>query len=61
MARNAARSGRTETNRHPDSDIALRPEVGIQPQFRKKEPPATYRCDSSLSLALTPPFESSFP
>jgi hypothetical protein len=30
----------------------MRPEVGTQPQFRKKKPPATYRYDSSLSPAL---------
>ena len=37
---------------HTGSDIALRPEVGTQPQFRKKKPPATYRYDSSLSPSL---------
>jgi adenine-specific DNA-methyltransferase len=31
----------------------MRPEVGTQPQFRKKKPPATYRYDSSLSPALS--------
>jgi len=30
----------------------MRPEVGTQPQFRKKKPPQTYRYDSSLSPAL---------
>ena len=30
----------------------MRPDVGTQPQFRKKKPPATYRYDSSLSPAL---------
>ena len=30
----------------------MRPEVGTQPQFRKKKPPATYRYDSSLSPVL---------
>jgi hypothetical protein len=54
MARSAARSGRTETYKHPQADLALRPEVGTQPQFRKnkKKPPATYRYDSSLAPAL---------
>jgi len=52
MARSAARAGRTETYRHPESDLALRPEVGTQPQFRKKKTPAAYRYDSSLSPAL---------
>jgi adenine-specific DNA-methyltransferase len=52
MARSATRTGRTETYRHPESDLALRPEVGTQPQFRKKKTPAAYRYDSSLSPAL---------
>ena len=30
----------------------MRPDVGTQPQFRKKKPPKTYRYDSSLSPAL---------
>lgn len=52
MARSAARSGRTETYQHPEFDMALRPEVGTQPQFRQRKPPATYRYDSSLSPSL---------
>jgi adenine-specific DNA-methyltransferase len=52
MARTAARSAKTETYRHPEADMALRPEVGTQPQFRKKKPPATYRYDSSLSPSV---------
>ncbi len=40
-------NGRTETYQHPDADLAMRPEVGTQPQFRKKKPPVTYRYDSS--------------
>jgi len=52
MARSTARSARTETYRYPESDMALRPEVGTQPQFRKRKPPATYRYDSSLSPSL---------
>ncbi|MBI3939546.1 MAG: site-specific DNA-methyltransferase, partial [Acidobacteria bacterium] len=30
----------------------MRPDVGTQPQFRKKKPPQTYRYDSSLAPAL---------
>jgi len=41
-----------ENYRHPESSLPLRPEVGTQPQFKKKKPPATYRYDSSLSPAL---------
>lgn len=52
MARSAAGSGRNETYQHPEADLALRPEVGTQPQFRKEKPPVTYRYDSSLSPAL---------
>ena len=37
---------------HPDKTVAMRPEVGTQAQFRKKQSPKTYRYDSSLSPAL---------
>ncbi len=42
----------TETYQHPEADLAMRPEVGTQAQFKKKNPPATYRYDSSLAPAL---------
>jgi adenine-specific DNA-methyltransferase len=38
--------------RHPEAESLLRPDVGIQAQFRKKKPPARYRYDSSLSPSL---------
>lgn len=38
--------------RHPGADSPLRPEVGTQPQFKKRKPPVNYRYDSSLSPAL---------
>jgi adenine-specific DNA-methyltransferase len=38
--------------RHPEAELPLRPEVGTQPQFKKRKPPVTYRYDSSLSPAL---------
>lgn len=41
-----------EAYRHPEADSPLRPDVGTQPQFRKKKPPETYRYDSSLSPDL---------
>jgi adenine-specific DNA-methyltransferase len=41
-----------EAYRHPEAESPLRPDVGTQPQFRKKKPPVTYRYDSSLSPAL---------
>jgi adenine-specific DNA-methyltransferase len=37
---------------HPEATAALRPDVGVQKQFRKKKPPRTYRYDPSLSPAL---------
>ena len=37
---------------HADTTSPMRPDVGTQPQFRKKKPPKTYRNDSSLSPAL---------
>ncbi|PYR95011.1 MAG: site-specific DNA-methyltransferase [Acidobacteria bacterium] len=37
---------------HPEQTSPLRPDVGTQPQFRKKKPPATYRYDSSVSPSL---------
>lgn len=43
---------RTASYKHPEATTLLRPEVGTQPQFRKKKPPAEYRYDSSLSPAL---------
>src|SRR5579863_9872589 len=40
------------TYRHPEADSPLRPDVGTQPQFKKRKPPITYRYDSSLSPEL---------
>ena len=37
---------------HPTADLASRPEIGTQAQFRTKKPAKTYRYDSSLSPAL---------
>jgi adenine-specific DNA-methyltransferase len=57
MAKGRKKSGapmlpKAETYRHPEAESLLRPEVGTQPQFKKKKPPKTYRYDSSLSPAL---------
>jgi len=38
---------------HPDAKALIRPEVGVQPRFKKKKPAATYRYDSSLSPELS--------
>ena len=43
---------RAEGYRHPEASALLRPDVGTQAQFRKKEKPATYCYDPSLSPAL---------
>ena len=43
---------KAESYRHPEAELALRPEVGTQAQFRKKKPPVKYRYDDSLSPAL---------
>ena len=37
---------------HPEQTSPMRPEVGTQPQFRKKKSPTTWRYDSSLSPVL---------
>ena len=43
---------KAQSYRHVEADSPLRPEVGTQPQFKKKKPPVTYRYDSSLSPSL---------
>ncbi len=48
----ATKERSTATYAYPESDLALRPEIGTQPQFRKKKPPQRYRYDSSLSPAM---------
>jgi len=37
---------------NPEEESLLRPDAGIQADFKKKKPPATYRYDSSLSPVL---------
>ena len=51
MAR-ARKRKRAKGYRHPEATAVLRPEVGTQPQFRKKKPPVTYSYDPSLDPAL---------
>jgi adenine-specific DNA-methyltransferase len=36
----------------PADTVPMRPEIGMQGNFRKKKAPRTYRYDSSLSPAL---------
>ncbi len=50
--KSTAAGKQAESYRHVTAESPSRPDVGTQPQFRKKKPPATYRYDSSLSPAL---------
>lgn len=43
-------SAAADSYTYPSADVAMRPEVGTQAQFRKKKEPKTYRYDSSLAL-----------
>lgn len=36
-----------------EEKLLLRPDVGLQPQFKQKKPPKTYRYDPSLDPALS--------
>lgn len=38
---------------HKEEKLLLRPDVGLQPQFKAKKPPRTYRYDPSLDPALS--------
>jgi adenine-specific DNA-methyltransferase len=51
-AKPAAPTTASKPYTHPTHDVATRPEIGTQAQFRKKKPPKTYKYDSSLSPAL---------
>ena len=48
----AEKAAPAEDYRHPTASSPLRPDIGVQPQFKKKKPPKTYRYDSSLSPSL---------
>ena len=39
--------------KHPTASSLMRPEIGTQPQFRKKKEPAKYRYDSSLDPTMS--------
>lgn len=38
---------------HKEEKLLLRPDVGLQPQFKQKKPPMIYRYDPSLDPALS--------
>ncbi len=40
------------TYRHPKAKLVLRPDIGVQAQFKKRKPAKDYRFDSSLSPEL---------
>ncbi len=42
-----------QTYQHIEEKLLLRPDVGLQPQFKPKKPPKTYRYDPSLDPALS--------
>src|SRR6476646_4555782 len=46
------KSTQADSYEHPESKLPLRPDVGTQPQFKKKKPAQRYKYDSSLSPAL---------
>jgi len=52
--RRARANGRktAETYQHKTADSLMRPEVGVQAQFKKRLPPKKYRYDDSLSPVL---------
>ena len=50
--RRKAAGAQAANYQHPDATNVMRPDVGVQAQFKKKKPPTTYRYDSSLSPAL---------
>lgn len=52
MAKKTTTQKQAKSYKHADKDAAMRPEVGTQARFTKKQPPKTYRYDSSLSPAL---------
>ncbi len=42
-----------QTYEHTEEKLLLRPDIGLQPQFKAKKPPKTYRYDPSLDPALS--------
>lgn len=48
----AGGDGQAKAYEHPTASSPSRPDIGVQPQFKKKKPPKTYKYDSSLSPLL---------
>jgi len=56
MPRRAVRSKSGKTAKaydHKEQEAVLRPDIGIQAQFKKKKEPARYRYDRSLDPELS--------
>src|SRR5437016_7167803 len=56
MARRPASSKSSKTAKaydHKETEAVLRPDIGIQAQFKKKKEPAKYRYDRSLDPQLS--------
>src|SRR5436189_6119161 len=56
MPRRAARPASAKTPKaydHKETEAVLRPDIGIQAQFKKKKEPAKYRYDRSLDPQLS--------
>src|SRR5438093_5680129 len=56
MARRPVKSRTGKTAKaydHKESEAVLRPDIGIQAQFKKKKEPAKYRYDRSLDPQLS--------
>jgi len=51
--KSAKKKAAVDEYRHEDATSPMRPDVGTQPQFKKKRPPASYRYDSSLAPELS--------
>ncbi|MBM3878335.1 MAG: site-specific DNA-methyltransferase [Verrucomicrobia bacterium] len=50
--KHAAPTRDAQTYRHPEADLAARPEIGTQAHFKKAKAPASYRYDSALAPEL---------
>lgn len=48
-----ADSSQTEAYDHKTQESLLRPDIGLQAQFKKQKPPKTYKYDSSLDPAMS--------
>src|SRR5687767_3383560 len=51
-SKTVSKKNQTAPYKHSEAKSLMRPEIGTQAQFKKKQPPKTYRYDSSLSPAL---------